>query len=656
LLEKTSKYKAEESEETMNKSEKLMIYTGPSMNPILKDGDGLHLISYQGRKIRPGDVIVFFSPEKDRKITHRVISINGQGIRTQGDNNRRVDPGILKPEHILGRVVYAQRRNRMIRIYGGVMGQFYALLIREMHIIDSWISSLLRPIYSRLAKSLIFKRCPPIQKRIRIISYVRSGGTEQQLLLGSQVIGQLLPRKDRWQIKRPFRLFIDEKSLPKGNLQYPNHSKPKAGQSNKKTYEDNKENFGLAEKIRNLHQELTLCGDPRNALLDLPNEFLKYIFSLLRNEPINPPKASMKQWSELFDLLKSHWILPLFYKQLGSWPLKFRPPKEIVHQMRISFLISRARALQMEKQLSKIINALHNEAVRILVLKGPALALTIYPDPAMRASSDLDLLVLPWQMAKTRETLVRLGYNCLGKRFEHSKDFYCEETFAHKSNSQYHRSVELHWDLHSFSGINRDAAVEELFERAVRIERSALKFETLNPVDSLIHRAINMCLWHNKEIRLIWIYDTALLAHQLKTQQDWEDLLEASGRWRARLALENSLKMAQVWVGLKLPHRFNDFSKWPKPTQAEISAWSDALLRHEKASSFFKLHWSSSTDIFQKARFLFHLLFPHPEIIRKYYPAAKKCSLPFTYIRRLYKWIRQLIVNPIFSPNSKGKL
>jgi signal peptidase len=633
-----------------------IIYTGPSMNPTLKAGDKLQVIPYNGRKICRGDVIVFLSPKDDQKVTHRIISIDTNGIRTQGDNNSKIDPWILSPDQILGRVDYAQRRNRWLRVYRGTMGQWYGFMLRAIHVIDSIISLLFRPVYHWLDQSGAFKHLMPLQKKMRVFSYNRPGGKELQLRFGRYPIGRLPPGRDKWQIRRPFRLFINEESLPKENLQYSSLSKSKAEQSNKRAYDKNKEDFGPAEKIRNLHQELTLCGDPRNALLDLPDEFLTYTSSLLKNEPINPPKASVKQWSELFDLLKSHWILPLFYKQIGSWPLKFCPPKEIVHQMRISFLASRAHTLQMEKQLSEIINAFQKDEVRILVLKGPALALTIYPDPAMRTSSDLDLLVLPRQMAKTREILVRLGYNCLGKRFEHSKDFYCEETFTHKSKSRYHRSVELHWDLHSFSGISREAAIEELFERAVRIERSGLKFETLNPVDSLIYRAINMCIWHNKEIRLIWIYDTALLAHQLKAPQDWEDLLEASVRWRARLALENSLKMAQVWVGLKLPERFNDFSKWPNPTQAEVSAWSDALLRHERASSFFKLHWSSSTDIFQKARFLFHLLFPHPEIIRKYYPTAKKWLLPFTYIRRLYKWIRQLIVNPIFSPNSQGKL
>ncbi len=652
VLRKTSKHTSEKLEQTMSKSKKLMIYTGPSMNPTLKDGDGLHLVSYQGRKIQPGDVIVFLSPEKDRKITHRVVSNNGQGIRTQGDNNSRVDSGILKPEHILGRVVFAQRRDRKIRVLGGVMGQFYALLIREMHIIDSWISSLLRPIYYQLARSGIFKRWAPIQKRIRIISYARSGGAERQLLLGRQLIGQLLPRKDRWQIKRPFRLFIDEECL--GNVQYPKLSKAKAEQSNKKTCENNKEDLGLVEKIRNLHQELTLCGNSPNALLDFPNELIIYISSLLRNEALPPPELPINQWSDVLSCLRSHWVLPLLYRQISSYPPEYQPPEDVMDRMRKAFLISRVRCLHMEKQLNEIINSFHDEKIKILVLKGPSLALSVYPDPALRPSSDLDLLVLSEQMSQARTILEELGYQNLGKRFEHSRDFYSEETFLHQENSRDNRAIELHWDLHAFSGISREVKVEELFQRAVKIEKSGLIFETLHPVDALIHRAINMAIWHNKDIRLLWIYDTALLAQRLKTSKDWQVLLERSVDWRGRLALEYSLKMAQLWVGLKLPKRFDDFSRWPPPTETEAGFWSDAQLRHDRLTSFLKLHWSDTTGVFKRARFLLHLLFPNPRIIRLDYPPANTWLLPFSYVRRLYRWFRQYFVSRFAFSNRRG--
>lgn len=632
---------------------KSIIYTGPSMKPTLKPGDTLQVIPYDDRKIRRGDVIVFLSHEDDTKITHRVISIDSQGVRTRGDNNKCIDPQVLSLDNILGLAVSAQRKNRRVRIYGGTRGILYAKAIRAIHMIDCRISSLLRPFYYWLVQSGVFNRCVPVRNKIRVLSFKRSSGTELQLFLGRRVIGRLLPGSNHWRIQRPLRLFVDEESLAKRNSHGPYLRELVASTSNKKINEKNEENFPFLKQIRDVHTELTLCGEPRNALLSLSDEYLAFISSLLKNKPIKPPKASIKQWSEFLDLLKPHWILPLLYKQISSWPQKFHPPEEIMHRMRKPFLMSRARALQMEKQLREIIDAFRNEGVQVLVLKGPALALTVYPDPAMRASSDLDLLVLPTQMAQARAILEHLDYKCLGKRFEHSKDFYCEETFIHKSKPRYHRAIELHWDLHSFSGISREAALEDLFLRAAKVKSSALTFYTLNAVDSLIHRAINMSIWHNKAIRLIWIYDTALLARELAPPDEWKILQERSIAWRARLALENSLKMAQVWVGLKMPYGFNDFSNWPRPTQTEASFWSDALLRHEQASSFFKLHWSSSSGIFQKARFLFHLLFPHPEIIRKYYPTSKKWLLPFTYIRRLYRWTRQLIVKPIFSSKQR---
>ena len=87
------------------------IYTGPSMNPAFKVLDGLQIIPYRDRMIRPGDVIVFNPPGLSHRVTHRVISVDSQGIRTRGDNNPYDDPWILTPDQVLGRVVCAQRRN-----------------------------------------------------------------------------------------------------------------------------------------------------------------------------------------------------------------------------------------------------------------------------------------------------------------------------------------------------------------------------------------------------------------------------------------------------------------------------------------------------------------------------------------------------------------
>jgi len=362
----------------------------------------------------------------------------------------------------------------------------------------------------------------------------------------------------------------------------------------------------------------------------------------------------MNKWSKVLSLLKLHWILPLLYREIAAWPQELRPPEEVLHKMRKSFLASRVRCHHMEKQLSEIIKAFQNRGIRVLVLKGPALAWSVYSDPAMRPSGDLDLLVLPQQISKARDILEQLDYKCLGKRFEHCRDFYSEETFAPQKDKRENRVIELHWDLHSFSGVNKDVRLEDLFQRAAKIEESGLTFETLHPVDALIHRAINMILWHNRDIRLIWIYDTSLLAQRLVVPHDWELLQERSVSWRARLALEKSLKMAEVWIGLKLPDGFNDFSRWPRPTEAEVANWSNVLHRYDRINSFFKLHWSNSSGSLEKARFLFHLLFPNPKRMRMDYPSPHEWLLPLSYVRRLYRWIKQYFLNQIIQTKHKG--
>jgi hypothetical protein len=47
----------------------------------------------------------------------------------------------------------------------------------------------------------------------RVVAFERPKGTEYHVLIGPRLIGQLLPG-EQWRIERPFRLFVEEKSLP----------------------------------------------------------------------------------------------------------------------------------------------------------------------------------------------------------------------------------------------------------------------------------------------------------------------------------------------------------------------------------------------------------------------------------------------------------
>jgi hypothetical protein len=184
------------------------------MNPLLESGDQLEIVSCNREKIRVGDVVVFYSPEDETKVVHRVVCSDSDGIKTRGDNCSHTDDRVLRYEDILGRVISATRGNRRFRVFGGPLGHSFAMAIRAIKNIDSILSPLLQPLYQRLAGGGGFRRWLPGRMRPRVISFNRGEGKELQLLMGRRVIGRSLPGMTRWHIRRPFRLFVDEASLP----------------------------------------------------------------------------------------------------------------------------------------------------------------------------------------------------------------------------------------------------------------------------------------------------------------------------------------------------------------------------------------------------------------------------------------------------------
>ncbi|UCE52869.1 MAG: nucleotidyltransferase family protein [Desulfobacterales bacterium] len=397
------------------------------------------------------------------------------------------------------------------------------------------------------------------------------------------------------------------------------------------------------------HPDFKLCGEPRNALFKLPSNILTYIGSLLSNEIPIAPAATADQWHDFFALLKPHWIAPLLYWRIGSLPQECLPPGEVNRQLRRTFHESRVRSLRLERQLGEILDAFKTEGVRFLVLRGPALGFSVYPDPALRPGSDLDLLVLPKQTRKARKILEDLGYGCLGKRFEVTRDFFREEEYVHKKHPKDNLPVDLHWvhwELHPFFKDCGGGRLEDLFRRASTVEKSDLAFETMHPVDALIHAAIHLALIHRRDIRLVWIYDIALLARGLRIPEDWEVLPDRSVTWRARLAVEHCLKMALVWTGLRLPDGFRNFNSWPRPTADERMTWSHSSRSHW-AGVLLRRYLKRPGGVSAMASSLFRLLFPHPQMVRMCYPPSRNWLLPLSYVRRWRRWFVELVMKRI---------
>ena len=201
--------------------------------------------------------------------------------------------------------------------------------------------------------------------------------------------------------------------------------------------------------------------------------------------------------------------------------------------------------------------------------------------------------------------------------------------------------VELHWDLHKFSGHKDKLNLRELFRRSILLETPSVSFKILDPIDTLIACVLHMTLTHCNDIRLLSVYDIALLLQKITDKHKWQILLERSGELNARIGLEKAIKMAQLWNGLKLPADFIDFHKWPVASDGENRTVSNAIHRHDKPiRTFLKIYLSGASEPLQKAKHIFRLVFPRTDHMRSLYPPSRNWLLPLSYIKRWLKWIK----------------
>jgi len=103
---------------------------GHSMAPFIRDGDVICVSPLASRAPGPGDVVAFIHPETKLPCLHRVLSINGDSFRIQGDNMPEKPDGIIPREAIVGRVTRVERAGRRVRLGLGPERLLLALLSR----------------------------------------------------------------------------------------------------------------------------------------------------------------------------------------------------------------------------------------------------------------------------------------------------------------------------------------------------------------------------------------------------------------------------------------------------------------------------------------------------------------------------------------------
>jgi signal peptidase len=189
-------------------------YVGPSMNPTLREPAMMEIVPYDNTPVRVGDVVLFSPPRSNRPVVHRIARVTPAGLSTLGDNNTREDPCLLQPTDIQGRVVAVWRGQKRRIVAGGLRGRLAVRRLRWLRPPGRGVSRVLHPLYHALSHRGRIARLLPAPARPRVVVFHGEDQDQVRVVWGQLVIGRYDTQNHRWQIRRPFRVFVDERALP----------------------------------------------------------------------------------------------------------------------------------------------------------------------------------------------------------------------------------------------------------------------------------------------------------------------------------------------------------------------------------------------------------------------------------------------------------
>lgn len=281
-------------------------------------------------------------------------------------------------------------------------------------------------------------------------------------------------------------------------------------------------------------------------------------------------------WVRFTELATSHNIAPIAYSALDVSEAPI--PTPIRKALHANYLGAKLRLeYAVEPIVREILTILQCHGVNPIVLKGPALAYTVYEEPCHRSFADIDLLLLDDELDDARGILCQYGFRSQSRQEDSAPtsrpqpDHHLRALDAPDGQLE----VELHRHLipepHPYT-----IDLGHFRERAVRSNVAGVNTLVLSAADELFLACIHLSYAHHYlRFPLRNLADIFAISTVSAGRSDWELLLETTRRSRAAGAVYWPLRLAQNWLGAPIPAGILSDLAPPAPGRALLGVFAD---------------------------------------------------------------------------------
>ena len=285
------------------------------------------------------------------------------------------------------------------------------------------------------------------------------------------------------------------------------------------------------------------------------------VIQLLRLDAEPSVSVSPDAWDDLAVAAIALGFAPLLHVKTQGLAL----PASARAKLAVTYAATQRRNTAIAAQLAELLAACVAAGIDAMVLKGGYLAFAVYPDPALRGMSDLDLFFRPGDLGRAEAVLQSLGYQGKHKSADegpgivkHTSTYKREASgeAASTPNPYLSTAGDRHVDPHGsleelWFGLRVDVT-PGVWQRSQQTTLVGQPVHAMAPEDLLLQLSVHL-VFHllMGKPSLVQLYDIAFIIQALPV--DWKTLVSRSRERRATPFLYAALHLAAQVFAAPVP-------------------------------------------------------------------------------------------------------
>jgi hypothetical protein len=254
--------------------------------------------------------------------------------------------------------------------------------------------------------------------------------------------------------------------------------------------------------------------------------------------------------AEFLGWARREGLVGLLHAKASASGAPDRLPPALVAGLRAGAHRQVALELAQRLELQRVVGEIRRRELDVLLMKGASLAYDVYPDPALRVRSDVDMFIRDGDRDKVRRCLDDLGYVCepeVSGRFV-TYQFHSQRIDAHGVR----HLCDVHWKVANPQRFADAVRFDELAEAAVPLTPLGSGALGIGRVHALWLACVHRAAHHYDRDALVWLYDVHLLMGTLDADGAARFVSLADRTGVRRICLR-ALRLARDLLGTAIP-------------------------------------------------------------------------------------------------------